>query len=433
MSQRCIRLRDLRVSSLGRRVPALGWSLGWSLSAALGLALALAVGLLWLLVSAPAGAQQITEDTKRPRIVGAPAINSPADGEAYRAGERIIVSLSFNEPVQVSGAPRLRLMIGERQRWARYSASSTDGESLSFAYEVRSGDRDEDGLTVKKNSLRLNGGAIVDGSGNAAKLKHKRLSGLPSHKVSGDGVTGEPGTVFMPTAPTAPGNVKADPIGDMEVKLSWDSQNIQCTSAGNQTAVKRHDLRLYNLTDDSVVLEITLRKGRSAYTVTELEASKTYEAEVYAVGCGGTLWSAPTYKEFTTTGMTAPGDPNKPDDEPKMPPNPPTSLTVTKQSDGSVVVSWTAATNNTGRCAHSYYDLYFGLRTETDPANEALIKSDITGLSTTVPKLPNDVALVSGTEYEVYVVSHSLECGSSSPASWGPQGNWLVYTHPTGD
>ena len=112
--------------------------------------------------------------------------------------------------------------------------------------------------------------------------------------------------------------------------------------------------------------------------------------------------------------------------------NPPTSSRSPKERRlGSCELD--GCDNNTGRCAHSYYDLYFGLRTETDPANEALIKSDITGLSTTVPKLPNDVALVSGTEYEVYVVSHSLECGSSSPASWGPQGNWLVYTHPTGD
>ena len=379
-------------------------------------ALGLAAGLVWLLLAAPAGAQQIVEDTEPPRIVGAPTINSPAEGNAYRAGERVVVRLTFNEAVEVSGRPRLRLVVGDQQRWASYRNISEDGTSLSFSYEVKTSDRDEDGLAIKRNSLRLNGGAIVDAGGNPAKLKHQRLSGLPNHRVNSGGVTGRAGTSSTPSAPDAPTNVKAKPIGDMEVKVSWDAQTTVCPSPG--TKVQRYSLRLYELSDgseDSVVVGLSVYATQ--YTVTQLKPGTQYRAEVYALGCN--LWSAPSYHEFRTAADGQDNDPVKPESEPKMPPNPPTGLTVTKSGD-SAEVSWTTAKGDNARCPRAYYVMYFGRQ---DREGEPLVRWDISGSSTTVTSLPDGSALVVGDQYVVYVVSHSTECGSDSPAVR------TIYTH----
>ncbi|MCY4515785.1 MAG: fibronectin type III domain-containing protein [Acidimicrobiaceae bacterium] len=48
---------------------------------------------------------------------------------------------------------------------------------------MQADDRDEDGISIKKNALRLNGGTIADADGNAASLEHRAVATLPSHKV----------------------------------------------------------------------------------------------------------------------------------------------------------------------------------------------------------------------------------------------------------
>ncbi|MDE2989495.1 MAG: hypothetical protein OXU21_00325, partial [Chloroflexota bacterium] len=145
--------------------------------------LALAASLLWLPSAEPARAQ--SEDARPKLTVGPNIISSPASGDAYGAGETIRAAVTFSEAVTVSGKPRLRLKVGDKNRWLRYDRSDEDGERLIFAYTVKSKDADANGVSIPKNRLKLNGGSIADGDGNAAKLKHPEVPDQPGHKVRG--------------------------------------------------------------------------------------------------------------------------------------------------------------------------------------------------------------------------------------------------------
>ena len=142
--------------------------------------LALAASLLWLPRAEPAQAQ----DGSRPTITAGPVItSSPASGDTYGKGEAIAVALTFSEAVTVEGEPRVRLDVGERKRWARYS--SADGATLTFTYTVKGNDRDADGISIPRNAVKADDGTIEDGDGNAAKLKHPALADQAGHKVDG--------------------------------------------------------------------------------------------------------------------------------------------------------------------------------------------------------------------------------------------------------
>ncbi len=133
-----------------------------------------------LLPADPAQAQ----DGSRPQITAGPTIaSSPVSGDTYGKGETIVVAVTFSEDVTVDGNPRVRLDVGERKRWARYS--SADGVTLTFTYKVNGSDRDDDGVSIRKNALGLNQGTITDADGNAARLKHPALSAQTGHKVAG--------------------------------------------------------------------------------------------------------------------------------------------------------------------------------------------------------------------------------------------------------
>ena len=162
--------------------------------------LALAAALLWLPSTDPAQAQ---DDPAGPKITAGPTIiSNPQNGDTYRAGETITITLAYSEAVTVNGKPRLRLMIGEQRRWAGYDHTGADDATLAFSHVVKSDDADADGITIRKNQLKLNGGTIVDADGNAANLNHRALRRQGGHKVDGAPDQPEP----EPTPTPAPAN-----------------------------------------------------------------------------------------------------------------------------------------------------------------------------------------------------------------------------------
>ncbi len=187
--------------------------------------LAVAAALLWLSPVGPALAQ----DDAGPRITAGPAItSSPASGDTYRFGEVITVALAFGEPVTVTGKPRLGALIGEQRRWANYSESTGDGATLVFAYTVQEADRDEDGIRIRKNALRLNGGSIQDAGGNDADLKHPALPNQAGHKVNGAPDEPEP----TPTPTPEPAN-SAPQFADTTAARSVDENAAAGDSIGD--------------------------------------------------------------------------------------------------------------------------------------------------------------------------------------------------------
>ena len=123
-------------------------------------------------------------DTEPPAASAVSIVSRPADGDAYAAGETIIVAVAFSEEVTVSGAPHIELDIGGETRRATLAASQGTSSRIAFEYEVQSGDADDDGVGISANSLRLNGGDIHDRAGNLADLSYDTVAADPDQRVS---------------------------------------------------------------------------------------------------------------------------------------------------------------------------------------------------------------------------------------------------------
>ena len=93
----------------------------------------------------------------------------------YSASDTIEVTLTTSEAVEVIGTPTLGITIGTTERAARFFGG-TGTSTLVFRYEVIATDEDDaDGVSVRANSLSLNGGTIVDAFGTALNLNHNAL------------------------------------------------------------------------------------------------------------------------------------------------------------------------------------------------------------------------------------------------------------------
>ena len=148
-----------------------------------------------------------TPDTTAPTVIRVSLTSSPKANATYAEQEAIYVTVTFDEPVNVTGESTLLLRVGDRDRIARYQRGM--GAALSFAYSVVRDDVDADGVSIGADHLSLNGGTISDGQGNAAELAHPPLPGQATHRVDGKAsppraeVTAEGGGGFGP-APVAP-------------------------------------------------------------------------------------------------------------------------------------------------------------------------------------------------------------------------------------
>ena len=107
--------------------------------------------------------------------------SSPASGDTYGVGEPIAIVVQFNEPVEVSGTPRLELTIGIAVRSMQLEDVWDDDRGLVFRYQVQAEDRDDNGISVAADALKLDGATIQDSGGNDAELD------LGEHAISNDG------------------------------------------------------------------------------------------------------------------------------------------------------------------------------------------------------------------------------------------------------
>ena len=127
--------------------------------------------------------QNDTPDTTAPTVTGVALASYPDTNGTYALGDAIEVTVTFDEPVRVTGTPQLLLKVGNDNRTARYHHGM--GKALLFAYTVVEDDADTDGVSIAANQLSLNGGAIKDAGGNAGVLAHQLLPPHLWHKVNG--------------------------------------------------------------------------------------------------------------------------------------------------------------------------------------------------------------------------------------------------------
>jgi hypothetical protein len=108
----------------------------------------------------------VNYDVTSPIVTNVTSTN--ANG-TYTTGNSVVVTVTFSELVNVTGAPRLQLETGATDEFANY-VSGSGSNTLSFNYLVVSGDAASDLDYLSTSALTLNGGTIKDAATNNATL-----------------------------------------------------------------------------------------------------------------------------------------------------------------------------------------------------------------------------------------------------------------------
>ena len=118
-----------------------------------------------------------------PRVTGVAVVSDAGADKTYGDGDKIRVAVTFGEPVDATGSPRLKIKMDPRwgEFWAVYERGGGTS-SLTFAYQVAEPNTAPSGIAVLANTLQLNGGTIrADGAD--ANLAHDGLAHDANHKV----------------------------------------------------------------------------------------------------------------------------------------------------------------------------------------------------------------------------------------------------------
>ena len=201
-----------------------------------------------------------------PTVTSAAVASAPQSGNAYHWGETIVFTVTFDEPVRVTGRPGLEVGLDDPAgasgstvpaRFAGLSESERPGPGarpvpvsrhVHFAYTVQPFDRDTDGVRIGANALRLASGDRIqsDATGADAELDHAALGPQSGHRVDGrTTVDGEP------AAPVAGAGIRfVDRNGDLLETRADGNHRLWVPEGGSA----RYGLRLNTRPAKSVVL-----------------------------------------------------------------------------------------------------------------------------------------------------------------------------------
>ncbi len=134
----------------------------------------------------------------------------------YNTPDGIVISVTFSEPVYVTGVPQLTLETGAVDRVLDYAAG-TGTATLTFNYTVQAGDTSGDLDYAASDPLALNGGQITDLAGNHAVLN------LPVPGTAGS-LGADKALVVDTTAPeTQIDSRPADPANNTSANFTFSS------------------------------------------------------------------------------------------------------------------------------------------------------------------------------------------------------------------
>ena len=123
----------------------------------------------------------------RPYVTSASVVSTPARKGIYREAETISVSLAFDQLVDVTGIPSIKLGMGDGEVDATYSSGSGSGK-LVFSYVVQQADKDADGISLPAQESDGFGGTYTiskAGNGVEGDSAIPGFDDLDGHEVSG--------------------------------------------------------------------------------------------------------------------------------------------------------------------------------------------------------------------------------------------------------
>ena len=339
----------------------------------------------------------VTDVAETPAVDDLDVTSTPkADIDTYGREETIEVTVTFDQAVNVTGTPRIRLRIGggmqEHYRWADYDGG-TGTTALRFTYVVVEGDMDTDGIYILENELELNGGAIQGVDDDvAADLDYPRQGTQSGHKVDGSLKSDN-----------------TDPAFDQESAVRGLREN---TGAGEYvgdpfTATDEDgDTLTYSLEgDDAGSFAINSRTGQIL-----TREGVTYDHEVTTEYSVTVKADDGERGDATVEVAILVIDVNEPPLAPRAP-----TLSDGPDDSGSLDVTWKTP-DNSGRPDIESYDLRYR---KTGAENWRNGPQDVTGLTATIGGLDAD------SDYQVQVRATNDE----GDGEWSPSRS---TTYPTG-
>jgi hypothetical protein len=182
----------------------------------------------------------VTLDTTGPTVTN---VTSNTVNGTYPAGTVIPVTVTFSEPVTVTGTPKLTLATGGAGTAVSYTGG-TGTTMLTFNYTVAAGHTSADLDYASAAALALNGGTIRDAATNSASLA-LALPGTTGSLSDNKNIVIEatPPTAFaIDSAPASSGNGRPD-SGDQiiytysevmnpaSIKTGWDGSSTTVTAS----------------------------------------------------------------------------------------------------------------------------------------------------------------------------------------------------------
>ena len=143
---------------------------------------------------------------KQPYVLSAavtsrPRTQSGANADTYGAGEAIEITVGVNEPVEVTGAPHIKIQVGTARRSAVYVRHASPSQ-LVFAKTMSASDADTDGFGVHSTAIELGTNDRIRNRHGAAAASYPLVTVTgPKDKVKGSftapsgGICGRSGAV----------------------------------------------------------------------------------------------------------------------------------------------------------------------------------------------------------------------------------------------
>ncbi len=210
-------------------------------------------------------------DTTAPTISTIAVSSSVPTGQAaYKIGDDIKVTATFNEDIVVTGTPKLEITVGTAAKSADCSRKGSTGSAkkqLECSYTVTAGDADTDGISVAANKLTLPtnpAATIKDGSNNDATRTHSAITNQSAHKV--DGV--KPTITTIAVTSSVPSGQDAYKIGDA----------IKVTATFSEDIVVTGTPKLEITVGAAVKSADCARKGNTGAAKKQLECTYTVQA-----------------------------------------------------------------------------------------------------------------------------------------------------------
>ena len=349
--------------------------------------------------------RMVVNNLSDPVVTGVAITSDPGAGNTYGIGDTIQVTVTFNLAVNVDtmgGTPRLKIKMdpGFGEKWAEY-ASGSGGATLTFAYEVVSGNHSPQGIAVLADTLQLNGGTIKSTASSPvdAALGHVGLGHDPNHRVD-TGLPVPAGATANRDSVTVSFNEDLDPD-------SRPAGSAFSVTAGNPSR--------------TILGKDTATVAGSTATVTLASAVNTgEEVDVsYTKPASGPLRDVPgneaaTYSAQPVDNLTG----QDPDPAPLLIRNNGRTLDASGPFDNDRAQKFTIPPSTRGFTITAV-NLRFSVATATTATYSVTIRNDDGGLpGTVVATLENPAAPVIGFQNTFGVPGGGVDLGASGGSYW---------------